>query len=131
MQTSYLVNPELQAYFIIYKSSTGHNAIVQKWALDKLIVGLQPYVFHITSLLLKRKKPINKTEKYIYSQSIDRLHKEDIVQEINHCILYVLRKQKLRNTTRLYDYMNLVLRELFNGKRYSLNRSSSGYGRRV
>tara|TARA_Y100001973_G_C5147628_1_gene306290 strand:+ start:674 stop:1042 length:369 start_codon:yes stop_codon:yes gene_type:complete len=122
MPKSYLADPDLQAYFFIFKSSQGHNPIAQQWALSQLFARLKPYVNSVANLLLGWSVPANKTELYLASQKINNFWKEDLIQQIYLCILYVFRKQKLKNTNRIHDYMNLVLRELFNKKSYSLNK---------
>ena len=125
MQTLSLASPDLNVYFLIYKNTKGYNPVAQHWALECLLKELQPYILRLSNLILKRTKPLSKTEQYVHGKKVDKYWKDDLIQDINLCVLFVLRKHKLRNTSRFHDYMNLVLRELFNGGKYSLNRACS------
>ncbi len=95
--------------------SKGVNPVVQQWALGKLIESLDPFIKRLVELLLnKETKPLTKTEEYIHSLRVEDDSPEDLYQDICCAFIYVLRNEKLNNTERLYDYTQLMFRQLFN-----------------
>lgn len=124
--TSLLVNPEIEAYHLIYQLSKGRDPIAQYWALNKLFESLTLVTNLTADLLLKRIKPLNKTEAHLVSNQISKnYHKEDLIQDINLSILHVLKLHKIKNTNRFYDYFYLVTRQMFRNYGDSIRKEDS------
>lgn len=109
----FLHEKQVSSYFLLYKKTKGSKPVVNQWALNHVVILLDPFFKRIVNLLLKKTDPLNKTEQYLFNRKVLFFYEEeDLYQSCVLCFLKVIRRINIKKEIRLYDLLFYLIQEL-------------------